>query len=571
MIILGIHDGHNCGASLCHDGKIVYSILEERITRVKNDVGFPKNAILNCLKAYGIKSSEIDYAVYSSKFMHSPNHLRDPGSWYKLSLRDQISDSKKPKRYQKIIFEQRKTERKDLIKKLIKIPDDKILFYDHHFCHMTSSYYLSPFNKNNKILGITLDGSGDNSSGKVYLCHKGKFKKISETSRDASLGKIYSRVTKFLGMKPWEHEYKVMGLAPYANEKYFNRIKKNVFEKLIYVDKKNLSLKKKTLLSMNYCYEFLEKNLTGERFDNISGALQKFTEEIMVDLIKEVLNKTKINTIVLGGGVFMNVKANNLISKLNKLKKIFIMPSSGDESLSLGAALHCYYEKTKIKDFKKSSLNDLYLGMSYSKKDELIAIKNLNLKKNKFKIYSKNINRKAAELLFQGKVLGRCVGRSEWGARALGNRSILCRPDNYLMVDKINEMVKKRDFWMPFAPSILERYFEKFVRNNKKSKPYFMTQAFETLKNDYVQKIIAACHIRDKTIRPQLVNRKNNKSYYDLINKFKVLSKIPVLLNTSFNLHGYPIVETPKDAVRVFLKSGIDALVLDNFLIVKND
>ena len=320
---------------------------------------------------------------------------------------------------------------------------------------------------------------------------------------------------------------------------------------------------------MNYCYEYLEKNLAGERFDNISGALQKFTEEIMVNLVKEAIEKTKINKIVLGGGVFMNVKANNIISKLNKLKHMFIMPSSGDESLSLGAALHCYYEKTNDKDFSKSHLSNLYLGLNYTKKDELRAIQNLFTKKNKYKIYKNKLNETAAKLLDHGKVLGRCVGRSEWGARALGNRSILCRPDNYLMVDKINEMVKKRDFWMPFAPSIMEEHFGKFVRNNNKTKPYFMTQAFETIKNENTSKIIAACHLRDKTIRPQLVNIKNNKHYYDLIKEFKKRTNIPVLLNTSFNLHGYPIVETPNDAVKVFLNSGIDALLLGNFLILK--
>ena len=134
MIILGIHDGHNCGATLCHDGKIVHSVSEERITRIKNDVGFPKKAILRCLEAYGIKKTEIDYVAYASLFMHSPNHLKDPGSWYKLSLNDQIRDNKKPKKYQKIIFEKRIKERKKIIKNLINIDDKKILFYDHHFC-----------------------------------------------------------------------------------------------------------------------------------------------------------------------------------------------------------------------------------------------------------------------------------------------------------------------------------------------------------------------------------------------------------------------------------------------------
>ena len=569
MIILGIHDGHNCGASLCHDGKIVYSLLEERITRKKNDVGFPKNSILHCLKEYGVKNSEIDYVVYSSNFMHSSNHLKDPGSWYKLSLEDQINDSKKPKKYQKIIFQQRTKERINKIKNLLKITKEKILFYDHHFCHMASSYYLSPFDKKNKILSITLDGSGDNSSGKIFIGKMGKFKKIAETSRDASLGKIYSRVTKFLGMKPWEHEYKVMGLAPYANKKYYDKLKKNVFEKLIYLDKKNLRFKQKNILSMNYCYDFLQKNLLGERFDNISGALQNFTEELVVNLVTAAVKKTKINTVTLGGGVFMNVKANNLISKIKEIKRLFIMPSAGDESLSIGAALHCYYDKSKDKNLKKSYLQNLYLGKKNSENEENIAVKKMIGNSTKFLIYKKNINKIAASLINSGKVIGRCVERSEWGARSLGNRSILARPDNYLMVDKINNMVKKRDFWMPFAPSILENSFNKFVKNNKKTKPYFMTQAYETIQNSETNKIIAACHIRDKTIRPQIVSKKHNFLYWDLINKFKVLSTIPALLNTSFNLHGYPIVETPSDAIKVFTKSGIDALILNNYLIKK--
>tara|TARA_Y100000590_G_scaffold465450_1_gene637811 strand:- start:2012 stop:2983 length:972 start_codon:yes stop_codon:yes gene_type:complete len=322
---------------------------------------------------------------------------------------------------------------------------------------------------------------------------------------------------------------------------------------------------------MNYCYDYLQKNLCGERFDNISGALQNFTEEIVVDLVKEAIKKTKIRTITLGGGVFMNVKANNLISKIKNLKKLFIMPTSGDESLSMGAAIHCYYEKTKNKNFKKSYLENLYLGKDYSEIEEKNAVEKLIKNKKQFLIYKKNINQKAASLLNSGMVIGRCVNRSEWGARALGNRSILARPDNYVMVDKINNMVKKRDFWMPFAPSLLENYFYKFVADNKKSKPYFMTQAYETLKNSDTNKIIAACHLRDKTIRPQIVNKKNNYMYWDLINKFRIMSKIPALLNTSFNLHGHPIVETPKDAIEVFTKSGIDALILNNFLIIKND
>ena len=276
----------------------------------------------------------------------------------------------------------------------------------------------------------------------MFVCKQGVLKNIASSSRDA-LGKIYSRITYLLGMKPWEHEYKVMGLAPYANSNYSDEIVKNVFKKLIYVDKK-LTLKTKTKLSMNYCYKHLSSKLNRKRFDNISGAIQKFTEDILLEFVKSAIKKPKLKKLVFGGGVFMNVKANKLISKLKEIEDFFFMPSCGDDSLSFGAALHFYYQKTKSKNFKKSSINNLYLGNKYEIDEENKILNKYKLKsKNKFIIYKKNLNSIAAKLLKDGKVIGRCADRAEWGARALGNRSIIARPDNYLIVDKINEMVKK--------------------------------------------------------------------------------------------------------------------------------
>lgn len=570
MYILGIHDGHNCGATVVKNGNICVSILEERITRKKNEVGFPKNSILACLKFLNIKKKDISYVVYSSKFMHSKQHLSDPLAWYKLSYEDQVNDEIKPKNYEKIIYEKRKEERQKEVIKTLNISVDRIKFYDHHFCHMLSSFYTAPFNHIKNILCITADGSGDNLSGTVYVYKNNKFKKIASTKRDASLGKIYSRVTALMGMKPWEHEYKVMGLAPYSSPAFSTKIK-NIFKSLIYLNKNQLCFKKKTNLSMNYCYKYLKKNLSEERFDNIAGGLQSFTEELLVELVSESIKKTGIKDVVLGGGVFMNVKANNLISKIKSLKRLYIMPSSGDESLSIGAALHLSYQISGIKKYKNSVLNNLYLGQDFSITDELKSIKRNKIDKKKIFFYkSQNeLNKQVAKLLAEGKVLARCAGRAEWGARSLGNRSILARADNYLIVEKINSMIKQRDFWMPFAPAILDSKQKKYFKNQKKISTKFMTMAFDTLKNSNYRHIVAASHLRDKTIRPQVVTRNSNHNFHQILNDFYKITKMGAIINTSFNLHGYPIVNCPNDAINVFKKSGLDYLVLNSCIIKK--
>jgi len=570
MYILGIHDGHNCGATIVKNGKICVSILEERITRKKNEVGFPSKSIIACLNFLNLKKNDISEVVFSSEFMHSKDYLINPLAWYKVNFNDQKNDENKPKDYLKIIFKQRTEERKLEIKKLLKIKDDKIKFYNHHFCHMASAFYTSPFNNKKAVLAITADGSGDNLSGTVYICKNGKFKKISETKRDSSLGKIYSRVTALMGMKPWEHEYKVMGLAPYANLKYATKIK-NIFKKLIYFNKKKINFQKKTKLSMNYCYDFLKKNLSEQRFDNIAGGLQMFTEEILVQLVTEAIKKTNIHNVVLGGGVFMNVKANNLISKIKKLKNLYIMPSAGDESLSIGAALHLSYQSIIKKNYQNSVLKNLYLGQEFFYEDEFRAIKKFKLNKSMFKFYSssKVLNCKIAALLAKGKVVARCAGRAEWGARSLGNRSIISRADNYLSVEKINSMIKQRDFWMPFAPAILDTQQKRYFDNPKNISSKFMTMAFDTKKNKDYLHLVAASHLRDRTIRPQVVTKDSNFNFHQILEEFYKINKMAAVINTSFNLHGFPIVNNPSDAINVFLNSDLDYLALNNFLIKK--
>ena len=265
----------------------------------------------------------------------------------------------------------------------------------------------------------------------------------------------------------------------------------------------------------------------------------------------------------------MNIKANKLISEIPELKKVFFMPSAGDESLSIGASLYGYY-----KNFNKpikSNLKNLYFGKNYSHHESKNDIKILcNRYKTKYQIIKndKKYN-KIAKLLASNKIIARCCERSEWGARSLGNRSILCRPDNLENVSLLNNAVKQRDFWMPFSPVILEKHYKDFIINKKNTSPYFMSSAFDT-KIKYRSKIIASIHPIDFTARPQVINKSINFEFYKLLNEFYKLTKIPSLLNTSFNLHGEPIVETPEDAIRVFFLSKIDVLILNKYIIIKN-
>jgi carbamoyltransferase len=568
MIILGIHDGHNSGATIVKNGKVLASVLEERLTRKKNETGFPKKSIISCLNICKINKQNINKVVYASNFMHDSKYLNNPLDWYKVGIKEQLEDSKKPKIYEKLIFAERKKERINKVEKLLGISKINISFLDHHLCHVAASYYCSNFPKDKKILAISSDGSGDNLSGTVYVCKNNELKRLASTHRNASLGKIYSRVTALLGFKPWEHEYKIMGMAPYADHKASRAIKKNVFDKLIKVDSKNLRFVLKTKLSMNYSFKYLAENLQGERIDNISGALQLFTEEMLKKLVLAAVKKTKITTVLLSGGVFMNVKANHIISKIKNIKNLFVMPSCGDESLSIGAALYFYYQTTENKNFSKSTLKDLYLGNSFSINDETSVLKKIK-KNKKIKIINRNLNIKAADLLSRGKVIARCCGRSEWGARALGNRSILARGDNYNMVNQINHKIKNRDFWMPFAPIIQDKFKKKYLIDKKNFRnPSFMTMIYDS-KEKFFNEIICGSHTKDKTIRAQVLKRSSNPELYDLFNKYYKKTKLGCMLNTSFNLHGYPLVETPKDAMYVFLNSEIDALLFNNYLIVK--
>ena len=566
--ILGIHDGHNCGAALSLDGAIVAAICEERLTGRKNEVGFPERSILEVMRIAGIGPESLAEVAYSSLFMHWPEYLKDLEPWYVVGLREQRMAQAKPKEDQKLVFRQRHAERIQQAVDLLGVDAAKVTFVEHHEAHAAAAYYSAPNAlTDGPTLCVTCDGSGDSLCATISLCQGERIQRIAETGRHDSLGKIYSRATMLMGMKPWEHEYKLMGLAPYADPERCDRAAEPL-RRILRLRKDGLGFERTGELSMNFCYEYLRDNFERIRFDTIAGAVQIFTEEMLIGLVRGAVRHTGVRHVVCGGGVFMNVKANMLIGELDEVESLYVMPSGGDESLALGACLrrqHQLYPETRV---GVGVFDNLYLGGEWGVDDETRAMDEMLTDDSILVSRPADMDAEVARLLARGDVVARSRGRMEWGARSLGNRSILASADDYRVVEKINNMIKQRDFWMPFAPSIREESAPRYYDDPKGIRPEYMTFAFRT-KTETYRDLTAGSHPRDRTIRPQLVTSRANPRYHALISAFEQQTGRGVVLNTSFNLHGFPVVYTPAQAIDVFLRSGLDHLALEGHLLSK--
>jgi carbamoyltransferase len=566
--VLGIHDGHNCGATLVIDGTIVSAVSEERLTRRKNEVGYPAKSIVEVLRIGGVDPLDLSAVVYASNFMHREDYLSNIDAWYKVGLAEQRAAEAQPKDYKRVIFGQRRDERIAQAVKQLGVPAAKVSFVEHHLAHLAAAYYTAPNRKPGRpVLGITCDGAGDGLCATASICDGNAIDRIAETSRHASLGKIYSRVTFLMGMTPWEHEYKLMGLAPYADPQRAQAAARPL-HRLLKLSDDGLRFEQASELSTNYCYEFLRDVFERVRFDTICGALQHFTEEMLLDWVRGCVRRTGISDVVAGGGVFMNVKANMLIAQMPEVSSFYVMPSCADESLSIGAALHRYYQDSGVTDHAPSRLANLYLGGGYDLGEEEVAIA-VGRKSADLEVRQPNdMGAAVAGLLADGEIVATCRGRMEWGARALGNRSILSSADNYARVDVINRMIKMRDFWMPFAPAVKAEAANRYFDDPKDLKPWFMTFAYPAKQGRYGD-LAAGSHPRDCTIRPQLVTQQANSDFHAVIEKFEEKTGRGAILNTSFNLHGEPIVYSPADAMRVLLESGLKHLALDHYVVSK--
>jgi len=565
------------------DGQIIACASEERFTRKKNAICYPKLSIEYCLKEANLRPKDLDLVVIASDDFPFEYWVVDHNM--NFSIADRIVEQyhywkpklieKKEVRFldvfkQRIIHERYTDElrrmraknvdlRFGFVKEHLGIPYHKIRKFNHHDCHTYYAMYGGPF-RNEKVLVFTVEGFGDDANGSLAI-YNGKNIVYKYRTAEFMLGRLYRYITLLLGFKPDEHEYKVMGLAPYASDYYIKR-PYQVFNSSLKVKGIGFEYKERP----RDLYFWFKERLEGCRFDGIAGALQRYTEEILCDWVKNSINRFNIPIVAFSGGVSMNIKALMEISLLEKVKNIFIPPTGSDESLAMGVLYRAMkdlgYDCAHLKP-----VSNIYLGPSYNDRyiEGLVIKKRL---KDIYMIKERVSPRYIARQLTKGKVVALFRGRMEFGARALGNRSILADPRDTKVIKRINVKIKNRDFWMPFAPTIIKERSHLYLENSKNLSSPFMTMAFKT-KPRARKDIPAALHPADYTVRPQILEREQNRFFYGIIKEFEEITGVGAVLNTSFNLHGEPIACSPEDALDVFCKSDLDCLVLNNIILEK--
>ena len=594
MKILAITLEKCSGCAVLVDDKIIFSASEERYSRIKSDSSFPKNSINDALSFTGLKGTDFDkiiicgnklsllaplmneYSTFSvddqiramEEYWY-PNLVLGKNKSFLEVFKDKINLEQFPfnteigKNFDVFKLHNPYTEEdgknvssffKQIIASLLGIEQEKIIHMEHDWCHAAYALYGSPIRDDNTLI-VTADAWGDDLSGtlSVYSKEKGQIERVKEYNHnDFQLARIYRYTTLVLKMLANEHEYKVMGLASYYNGPMIEKVEK-VFDKMLQSDGLEFIFNKEVL----DIYDYLKNNLKNFRFDHIAAGLQSFTEKILVNWFSNTISRYNAKSVVFSGGVSMNVKANMKISQIPKIEKFFVCGAGTDETLPIGACYHW----AEMNGIKPKLLDTLYLGSNavYDEKD-ISSLAQYTIKKF-------NSEEQILEQILENKIVAVCRGRMEMGQRSLGNRSIIADPRTRSNVEKINNSIKKRDFWMPFAPVILEEYQDLLIKNPKKIDSPFMTIAFET--KDGKNKFPAAVHQADGTARAQLLKKEQNPILWNLIFKFYEKTGIPALLNTSFNLHGEPIVRTIQDALRVFDKSELEVLWLDEHIIEK--
>ena len=554
---------HDSAAALLKDGHVIAAVEEERFSRKKFDDDFPHKAIQWCLDEAKITPSQIDSVTFYDKPVLKFERLLDnyiavaPRGLY--SFLDVI-----PKWLHKRLWI------KNDIKKSLKNFKGEIIFPEHHMSHAAHAFYTSPF-KESAIL--TIDGVGEWSTTSYGYAKNDSIKITNDLRWPHSLGLFYSAFTYFLGFKVNEGEYKLMGLSSYGKPKYYDLI----MEKLIDV-KDDGSIH----LNMEYFAFTYDKVMTSKKFSKLFGiepktkdektlqihfdigaSAQKVLEDVIMKMVNHIHAKTKMKNICVGGGVALNGVANYKILKEGPFENVHIPPSPGDAGSAVGAAQYLYYvyHKNPKNAYDEIQLikENVYVGPSHSNKE----IKSfLDSKKISYEFFDETaLLEKTVELITNENVVGWYQGKMEWGPRALGNRSILADPRNKSMKDILNKKIKHRESFRPFAPSILEEYVSDYFEMDIPS-PYMLMVA----KVKQPDKIPAVTHV-DGTGRLQSVSNESNPLYYKLIHTFYEKTGIPVLINTSMNVMGEPIVNTPEHAYNMLLKTDMDYLVLGNYLL----
>jgi len=584
---------HDSAASLVVDGDIIACAQEERFTRVKHDKSYPYNSINWILKNSNLNLSEIDKIVfYENPKLKFKRILKT--FFLHSSFRSFVSFNKVMLAWlgEKVFY------KKNLIKLLQKHDKNfngknKIFFVDHHFSHAASAFYPSPFEE---AIILTADGVGEFATTSVAIGTKNTIKNIKEIHFPDSLGLLYSSFTYYNGFKVNSGEYKLMGLAPYGTPLYKNLILENLIDVKqdgsFKINQKYFDyLTGSKMINKNFELLFGKKKrneneeITQFHMD-IAASIQEVTEEIILKICESLKDEYKIKNLCLAGGVALNCVVNGKILEKNIFDNVWVQPASGDAGGSLGAAIGFWFQYLKNKrNLTKSDLmKNAYLGPKYSDDEILEELKQVGAK---FSILTDaEISEIVSNDLKNSKAVGWFSGKAEFGPRSLGSRSILADPRSPYMQKNLNLKIKFRESFRPFAPVVLEdkvgEWFDIFekkspymlfvykVKNNKLLKREGKKKyGIETV-NEIRSTIPAVTHV-DNTARVQTINIQNNKALYNLILSFEKKTNCPILINTSFNVRGEPIVNSPKDAFQCFIGTDLDVLVIGNFYLKKKD
>lgn len=578
MNILGIYDGHLSTAALMVDGRLTAMISEERLTRQKNQGGPPGRSIGWVLERAGIRGEDIDavaLAMITEPLTHWGEDLaqmrRRIFRAANALLPGMLVGSRLLLKPYVFIYKH-KRDWKGLNAALASHGVSPALYktnrVEHHLAHAAGAYFFAPFREHDKpMLIVTADNSGDGVSATVSIAHRGEIRRIHWIVSFHSIGELYIRVTELLGMRALEDEFKVMGLAPYAPPALADRAY-GIFNRFLRSRAGGLTFRNVSGKWGPALREALRKELEGIRFDAIAAGIQRLVEEVVGDFVLAWVRKTGIADVAVGGGVFMNVKLNMLLSRNPEINRAFFMPSAGDESLAAGAAALVYAQRrlAEGRAIDIDALTHLFWGPDYTDAEIRAALAPLADRLTWSE--HEDIESYVAQRLAAGEIVGRFAGRMEWGARSLGNRGILADPRHLWNVRRINLAIKKRDFWMPFAPSLLEECSAEYLDNPRALDAPFMINAFPSTERAQ-RDLPCGLHQFDLTCRPQIVRRCDNPRYHRLLHEFHRLTGVGGVLNTSFNLHGEPIVCSPADAIRTLLASDLDGLALERFYVRK--
>ena len=566
--VLGVRFGHDSAACLLKDGQIVADIAEERLTRKKNDGSFPVNAIRFCLDYANTDSTELDVIAVASEYL-APDFLDffpglkrpAPPTRRGTGLRAMLTGGSKSHTKEKA-----HTGRLPLYMDRFPISDGcQLIQVEHHHAHAASAYYTSGFDLDHRTLIAVLDSMGDKSSVSLWRGEKNRIEPLLNWGVEGSLGRFYSAATEAMGWRHGSDEWKLMGLAPYGAPKpglldgTYPEYRDGALSKGCQFDPVSRYPDHGT-----FHYHMNEAQSLKERMADISREdfafeVQKVTEDQILSLILPLLKKEGTRSLCCSGGFFLNVKVNGLIWQSGEVDEHWVFPNPGDSGLAAGAALAAYHEAHPQQQSRR--LDSLYLGPEFSAEEIQRALENRHIKFSKVN----NIEDTVAQLLAKNHIVGWFQGRMESGPRALGGRSILMSPLQAENKDTINKSVKYREAFRPFCPSLLEEAKEDYLlcpRNEP-----FMVTAFDVVP-DKSSRIPAVVHV-DGSLRPQTVSKRVNPRYHRLIEAFGEITGENIILNTSFNVKGEPIVCTPSEAIKCFFDTGLEYLAIGDFLVEK--